>query len=155
MKITRHLLAAAMILFATGSFAEEIAVLLPLTGPLTPLEKSELTREAVKGLSEQFELKHGGEVDQFVRQAFQEESQKQDCDETNCYRRIAARYHADKIAAIRIVQIAQGSYLVTSHLYDVPTGELTVSEQSKCTQCSIQKLKVLCKALTGKMKPGH
>ena len=147
MNNTLRVLAVALLLFAQTAWAKEIAVLLPVTGPLTPLEKSELTKEAVEGLSPKLELKYGDDVDRFVKKAFQEESKKQDCDETNCYRRIAAKYHAEKIVALRVAQVEKGRYLVTYHLYDVPTGEMTASQQKECDQCSIDKLKGLFKEL--------
>lgn len=148
MKKMLRMLAVAVLLLAQPACAKEIAVLLPVTGPLTPLEKVELTKEAVDGLSARFELRHGEEVDRFVKQAFQEESKKQDCDETNCYRRIAAQYHAEKIVALRVAEVAKGRYLVTYHLYDVPTGEMTDSRKKECAQCSFKKLKALCNELT-------
>lgn len=141
----------APIFFTQAACAKEVAVLLPVTGPLTPLEKIELTGEAVENLSTRFELKHGEEVDRFVKQAFQEESKKKDCDETNCYRRIAAQYHAEKIVALRVAEVGKGRYLVTFHLYDVPTGEMTASQKKECAQCSFEKLKALCKELTSQM----
>lgn len=152
MKNIYKVFAVALLLFVPIFFgqtacAKEIAVLLPVTGPLTPYEKSELTKEVVDGLSTRFELKHGEEVDHIVKQAFQEESQKKDCDETNCYRRIAAQYHAEKIVALRVAQVEKGRYLVTYHLYDVPTGEMTASQQKECSQCSFEKLKALCQEL--------
>lgn len=148
MKNMLRILAVALLLAAPSVNAKEIAVLLPVTGPLTPFEKAELTKESVAGLAARFELKHGEEVDLFVKQAFQEESKKQDCDETNCYRRIAEQYHAGKIVALRVVQVEKGRYLVTYHLYDVATGEMAASQQKECTQCSFEKLKELCKQLT-------
>lgn len=151
MKNLLRALAVAMLLLAQTAYAKEIAVLLPVTGPLTPFEKAELTEETVQGLSFKFELKHGEEVDRFVKQAFQEESKKNDCDETNCYRRIGAQYHAEKIVALRVAQVEKGRYLVTYHLYDVPTGEMTSSQQKECAQCSFEKLKALCKELTSNM----
>lgn len=142
------MLLLAPIFFLQTAYAKEIAVLLPITGPLTPFEKVELTKVAAQGLSLTFELKHGEDVDRFVKKTFQEESKKKDCDEANCYRRIAAQYHAEKIVALRVAQVGKGRYLVTYHLYDVPTGEMAVSEQKECTQCSFEKLKALCKELT-------
>ena len=138
----------ASILFAQAVTAKEIAVLLPLTGPLTPIENAELTRQVVEGLSVKFDLKHGVEVDRVVKQAFQEESKKRDCDETNCYRRIAAQYRAEKIIAIRVVQSGKENYLVTINLYNVLTNEMTVSQKRDCAQCSTEKLKVILKELT-------
>ncbi|HLP97298.1 MAG TPA: hypothetical protein VK149_02515 [Sideroxyarcus sp.] len=151
MKNLLRVLAVALLLIAPLVNAKEIAVLLPLTGPLTPFEKTELTKVAVEGVSARFELRHGEEVDRFVKQAFQEESKKTDCDETNCYRRIAAKYHAEKIVALRVAQVEKGRYLVTYHLYDVPTGEMIASQQKECGQCSLEKLKALCKELTGNL----
>lgn len=151
MKNILKVLAVALLLNAPMAYAKEIAVLLPVTGPLTPFEKAELTKEAVRGLSLTFELKHGEEVDRFVKKAFQEESKKKDCDETNCYRRIAAQYHAEKIVALRVAEVEKGRYLVTYHLYDVPTGEMTASQKKECTQCSFEKLKAVCKELTSGM----
>lgn len=153
MKNLLRILAVALLLSAQIAYAKEIAVLLPVTGPLTPFEKAELTKEAVHGLSSTFELKHGEEVDRFVKQAFQEESKKKDCDETNCYRRIAAQYHAEKIIALRVAEVSKGRYLVTYHLYDVPTGEMIASQKKECAQCSFEKLKALCKELIGKATP--
>jgi hypothetical protein len=156
MKNMLRLLAVAMLLlapifFAQSAYAKEIAVLLPVTGPLTPYENSELTKDVVDGLSPRFELKYGDEVDRFVKQAFQDESKKPDCDEANCYRRIAAKYHAEKIVALRVAQVEKGRLLVNVHLYDVLTGEMTASLQKECAQCSFEKLKALCKELIGKM----
>lgn len=148
MKNMLRVFAVAMLLFAHSAYAKEIAVLLPVTGPLTPLEKIELTKQALEGLSARFELNHGEDVDRFVKQVFQEESKKKDCDEANCYRRIAAQYHAEKIVALRVVEVAKGRYLMTYHLYDVPTGEMTVSQKKECAQCSFEKLKAICKELT-------
>ncbi len=147
MKNILRLFTIAIIFFAPLACAKEIAVLLPVIGPLTPFEKIELTKQAAEGLSAKFELRHGEEVERFVKQAFQDESHKKDCDETNCYRRIAARYHAEKIVALRVAQVDKGRYLVTAHLYDVPTGEMTSSQKMECTQCSFEKLKVLCKEI--------
>lgn len=149
MRNVLRLFAVALLLFASSAYAKETAVLLPVTGPLTPLEKSELTQVIVTGLSASFELKHGEEVDRIVKQAFEEESKKQDCDETNCYRRIAAQYHAEKIVALRVAEVEKDRYLVTFHIYDVPTGEMTASQQKDCVDCSFEKLKALCKELTG------
>lgn len=141
----------ALLLLSQSAYGQEIAVLLPVIGPLTPFEKSELTKQAVDGLSAKFELKHGEEVERFVKQVFQEESHKKDCDEANCYRRIAAQYHAEKIVALRVALVDKGRYLVTSHLYDVPTGEMTASQKMECLQCSFDKLKALCKEVTQRM----
>ena len=102
MKNLLRVFAIAMLLLAHSAYAREVAVLLPVTGPLTPLEISEFSKQVVDGLSARFELMYGDEVDRFVKQAFQDESKKQDCDETNCYRRIASRYQAEKIIALRV-----------------------------------------------------
>lgn len=152
MKIFVKLLLVSALLFVQAAYAKEIAVLLPITGPLTPFEISELTKDAADELAGQFELKYGLEVDQFVKQVFKDESRKKDCDEANCYRRIAAQYRAEKIVALRIIQVAQSSYIVASHLYDVQTGEMNISDKRKCEPCSIAKLKSICKELTGKMR---
>jgi len=141
----------AQILFAQAVVAKEIAVLLPLSGPLTPFEKTELTKQVVDGLSVKFDLKHGEEVDLVVKQAFQEESKKKDCDETNCYRRIAAQYRAEKIVAIRVVQANKENYLVTINVYNVLTNEMSVSQKKECIQCSFEKLKALFNDLTTKV----
>jgi hypothetical protein len=151
MKNLLRLFAIAMLLLAHSAYAKDVAVLLPVTGPLTPLEKTELSKQVVDGLSARFELKYGEEVDRFVKQAFQDESKKQDCDETNCYRRIAARYHAEKIIALRVAEIDKGRYLVSIQLYDVPTGDVISSQKEECTQCSFEKLKILCKELSSRM----
>lgn len=148
MKSTLNILAVALMLFANIAYAKEIAVLLPVAGPLTPNEKAELTKGTVEGLLSGFDLKHGDEVDRVVKQAFQEESKKQDCDETNCYRRIASKYSADKIIALRVATMVAGHYLVTLQIYDVPTGEMTFSQKNECKACSFEILKGLSKDLT-------
>jgi ribosomal protein L37AE/L43A len=151
MRILLKIFAVAILLIAQSAYAKEIAVLLPVTGPLTPFEKMELSKEVVGGFSAKFDLQYGEEVDRYVKQVFQEESKKKDCDETNCYRRIAALYHAEKIIALRVAEIDKGRYLVTAHLYDVPTGEMTSSQKEECEQCSFEKLKVLCKEMSRRM----
>jgi hypothetical protein len=144
-------IAVALLLFASTAYAREIAVLLPIAGSLTPFEKSEISKVVVEGLSAKFELKYGEGVDHFVKQAFQDESKKNDCDETNCYRRIASKFHAQSIVALRVIDIDKGRYLVTTHLYDVATGEMTSSQNEECAQCSFEKLKVLFKELIARM----
>ncbi len=143
--------AVAIWVFAQSAYAKEVAVLLPVTGPLTPFEKTGLSKEMVEGLAEKFELKYGEAVERVVRDVFREESKKADCDETDCYRRIAAKYHAEKIIALRVTEMDKGHYLVTSHLYDISTGEMTSSQKEECTQCSFEKLKILCKELSRRM----
>jgi hypothetical protein len=143
MKKILGLVGLAVLLFAHAACAKEVVVLLPITGPLTPYEKAELGRAIVAKLSPTFELKHGDAVDRYAKKAFQEESRKKDCDETNCYRRIAEHFHADKIAAVRIALVAKGRFLLSLHLYDVASGEMDFSEKAECTECSTGKLKLL------------
>jgi hypothetical protein len=143
MKKILGLVGLAVLLFAHAACAKEAVVLLPITGPLTPYEKTELAKAVVAELSAKFDLKHGEAVDRFAKKAFQEESRKKDCDETNCYLRIAEHYHADKIAAVRIVLVAKDSYLLSLHLYDVASGEMDFSEKTDCAECSTGKLKLL------------
>lgn len=133
----------ALLLAVPAAWAGERAVLLPVTGPLTVNEKAQLAEDVVTGLSGRYELVHGEEVDRFVKQAFEEENHKRDCDEASCYRRIAAQYHADKIAAVRVAQIAEGQFLLTFNLYDVMTGEMTISRSKECKDCSFVKLKAI------------
>jgi hypothetical protein len=151
MKKILGLVGLAVLLFAHAASAKEVVVLLPITGPLTPYEKTELARAVVGELSPKFELKYGAAVDRFAKKAFQEESKKKDCDETNCYRRIAAQYHADKIAAVRIVLVAKDNYLLSLHLYDVASGEMDFSEKMDCTECSSDKLKLHFLALARRL----
>jgi hypothetical protein len=151
MKNLLSVFAVAILFLAPAAYAKEVAVFLAVTGPLTPFEKNELSKDVVEGLSARFELRYGAEVDHYVKKVFQEESKKNDCDETDCYRRIAAFYHAEKIVALRVAEIEKGRYLVTAHLYDVPTGEMSSSEKEECAQCSFEKLKVLCKEITRRM----
>jgi hypothetical protein len=151
MKKLLNVFAAAIFLFIQSAYAKEVAVLLPITGPLTPFEKNELSKEVVEGFSVKFELQYGDAVDRFVKQAFQEESKKSDCDETNCYRRIAEHYHAETIIVLRVAVIDKDRYLVTSHFYDVPTGTMTNSQKEECVQCSFEKLKAQCRELSRRM----
>ena len=151
MKYLPGIFTAVALLLSSVVYANEIAVLLPITGPMTPFEKSELSKELITGLSTKFELEYGEEVDRFVKQVFREESKKNDCDESNCYRRIASLYHAGKIVAFRVTEIEKGRYLVTSHLYDVPAGEMVSSQKEECNQCSFEKLKSLCKEFASQM----
>ncbi len=137
------------VLFASVANARETAVLLPVTGPLTPLELTELTREVVTGLSSVFDVKHGEEVNRVVKQIFKEESKKTDCDETSCYRQIAVQYHAEKIIALRLTQIETERYLLTLNVYDVVTGDVTVSNKRECTSCTFEKIKILARDLIG------
>jgi len=148
MKNVLGLLIVTVLLCAHSVQAKEVAVLMPVVGPLTPFEQTALSKDAAAVFSARFELRHGEEVDRFVKQVFLEESKKKDCDEASCYRRIAAKYHADKIVALRVSRMDKTSYLVTSHLYDVPTGEMSASQKAECTQCSFEKLKLLCNEIT-------
>ncbi len=154
MKNLLKLLTLVALLLSQTAYARETAVMLPVAGPLTPFEKSELSREVVQGLASRFELKHGDEVEHFVEQVFREESRKRDCDESNCYRRIADQFHAEKIVALRLAQTAKGRYLVILHLYEVATGGMLYNESGECIECTQEKLKALCKQLTGRMAQG-
>jgi len=148
MKTLFGLMGVALLLFVPSVDAKEVAVFLPVVGPLTPFERSELTKDAVEKLATDFEMRYGDEVDNFVKQAFQEESKKKDCDEANCYRRIAAQYHAEKIVALRVTLMEKGRYLVTFHLYDVATGEMISTHKKECKSCSFEKLRSVCSELT-------
>jgi|GEM_PF-3806928 hypothetical protein len=151
MKRLPGIFAIVMILLVPTAYAREIAVLLPVTGPLTTLEKTELSKEVVDDLSFRFDFQYGEEVDRFVKQVFQEESKKNDCDEANCTRRIAAFYHAEKIVSLSVTEIDKGNYLVILLLYDVPTGVMTSIPNEECTQCSFEKIRLLCKGLASRI----
>jgi hypothetical protein len=148
MKNVLRLLFVAVLLCAHTVQAKEIAVFMPVVGPLTPFEQAALSKDAVTVFSARFDLRYGEEVDQFVKQVFQEESKKKDCDEASCYRRIAAKYQADKIVALRVIQVEKERYLATAHLYDVASGDMLASEQQECMHCSFERLKQLCHELT-------
>ena len=151
MKKLLNLMAFAFLLMTQTAYAKENAVLLPVIGPLTALEKTELSKAMVEGLSARYVLRFGEDVDSYVKLVFQEESKKNDCDEMNCYRRIAAHYHAEKIIALRITTVDKNTYLVTSHLYDVATGAVASDQKEDCATCSIDKLKLLCKELAQRL----
>jgi ribosomal protein L37AE/L43A len=151
MKKLPSIIACALMLLATSAFAKDIAVLLPVAGPLTPYEKTELSRVVVEGLAAKFDMQYGEDVQRIVEKVFQEESKKNNCDESNCYRRIGTHYHADKIVALRVTEVEKGHFLLTSNLYDVPTGSITSSQKEECTQCSFEKLKVICNELIGRI----
>lgn len=147
MKKILALLLVFLALSSATAYAKETAVLLPVTGPLTPLEITELSRDIVTGLAPLFDLKHGEEVNRFVKQTFLEESKKPDCDEASCYRQIAAQYHAEKIIALRLTQIETEHYWLILNVYDVVTGDVTVSNKRECTSCSFEKIKILAREL--------
>jgi hypothetical protein len=151
MKSLLSIFALALLLITQSAYSKEIAVLLPVIGPLTASEKMELSKTLVDGLSDKFVLRHGEEVDRYVKQAFQEESKKNDCDENHCYRRIADHYHAEKIIALRITEVDKDNYLIVSNLYDVATGEIASAQKEECGKCSIDKLKSLCKEIARRM----
>lgn len=132
-----------LFILVSAAFSKERAVLLPLSGPLTPNEKMILSKEVSTVLESKYTLVAGEEVDRFVKQVFLEESHKTECDESSCYRRISEHYHADNIIAFRVTKMTESSYLITFNLYDVPTGEMTLSRNQECTECSFEKLKAL------------
>lgn len=143
MRILQNLLYLSLFILSFTSaqaHAAERAVLLPITGELLASEKTQLADEVAKSLSGQYQIILGDKVNQFVTKVFREESKKLDCDETSCYRRIAAEFKADKIVAIKIAKVASGQYLVTFNLYDVPTGEVTQPRKAECTECGYSKL---------------
>jgi ribosomal protein L37AE/L43A len=147
-KFLKRILFAAVCIFpllmvSQVAYSAEKAVLLPIVGEFSPHEKMELADVLVKGLASRFEVIRGAKVDQFVKQTFQEESKKTDCDEAHCYQRIALKYQADKIIAFRITKVADGHYLVLFNLYDVTTGEMTMSRSQQCSACTFQKLKAI------------
>lgn len=145
---TQVLIGIFMILFMIPAvFAKERAVLLPLTGALTPDEKRILSKEVSLILESNYTIITGEDVDHVVKQVFLEESHKTECDESSCYRRISEHYHADKIIAFRVTKRTDSLYLITYNLYDVPTGEMTLSRSQECAECSFEKLKALSRGL--------
>lgn len=143
MKNIYCLILLVMLSIPSGVMAKDVAVLLPITGAITPQERNELTQLAVIALTKQFDLKHGEAVDEKVKQVFQEESKRQNCDETSCYRKIAAHYQAEKIIALRLTQTAADHFLLVLNIYDVTTGDITASQKRECAQCTFDKIKIL------------
>lgn len=143
MRILQKLLYLALFILGftvTQARAAERVVMLPITGELLASEKSQLAVHTAKALSWQYQIIQGDKVNQFVTKVFWEESKKLECDETSCYRRIAAEFNADKIVAIKVAKVASGKYLVAFNLYDVPTGEITYSRKAECTECGFSTL---------------
>lgn len=138
---------AAFLFVAPLAHAADRAVLLPVTGELLASEKVQLADEVAKSLSGQYLVIKGDKVNRFVAKVFREESNKLDCDETNCYRRIAAEFKAEKIIALKIAKVSSGKYLQTFNLYDVTTGEVVLSKQAECNECSFSKLLVTTQSM--------
>lgn len=134
------------------AFAAEGVVLLPVTGPLTPQEINTLTTDAAKNLSGRFRVIYGEEVDAFVKKVFSEESKKADCDEDACYRRIAANYKVDRIAALKVAKMGDKGYLVTFSIYDTVQGKVIESRRKDCADCSFEGLQALCSGLVADRK---
>lgn len=139
----KYLLMLGLMLCVSANLvqAREVAVLLPISGPLTPLEVTELSNQVITELSARYVLKHGVEVDKVVKQAFLEESKKNNCDEVNCYRKIASNYKAEYIVAIRVNKIESERYLLTFNLYNVLTNTMASSQQKECMQCTFDRVK--------------
>ena len=131
--------------FPSNSYAaKEGAVLLPVTGQLTPEEKKDISAEVSRRLKSDYKLIYGDEVGSFVKKVFQEESEKDICDEEACYRRIAGHFGVEKIIALRVVQKSGADYLVTFNIYDVVEGKVVVSKKVDCSNCSFERLKAIC-----------
>ncbi len=144
----RYIIGIVLILFFIPSaFANERAVLLPLSGPLTPDEKTNLSQQIAEVLESKYTVVFGQDVDRVVKQVFLDESHKSECDESRCYRRISEYYQADKIIAFRVTKVTKSRYLITYNLYDVPTGEVAQSRSQECKECSFEKLKLLSSSL--------
>ena len=129
---------------STSYSAKEGAVLLPVTGQLTPEEKKDISAEVSKLLKSDYKIIYGDEVGSFVKKVFQEESEKDICDEEACYRRIASHFGVEKIVALRVLQKSSAAYMVTFNIYDVVEGKVVVSKREDCSNCSFEKLKAIC-----------
>lgn len=148
-KLFRNILLAMFLTTVSASFgsAAEGILLLPVTGPLTPLEIQSLTTDAAKNLSGRYRVIYGEEVDSFVKKVFSEESRKADCDEDACYRRIAANFKVDRIAALKVAKTGEKGYLVTFSIYDTLQGKVIESRRKDCADCSFEGLQEVCKGL--------
>lgn len=131
------------------SSEREKAVLLPIVGPLTAKEKEDLAHTLVSVLDGSYKVIYGADVDSYVKKVFREERKKTDCDETTCYRKIAARYGAEKIVAFRVVKKRGNDYLITFNIYDVTTEEIEESKKLDCLDCSYETIKRLSAKLAG------
>lgn len=148
-KLFRNIFIALFITTAAApfAFAAEGIVLLPVTGPLTPQEINTLTTDAAKNLSGSYRVVSGEEVDAYVKKVFSEESKKADCDEDACYRRIAANFKVDRIAALKVAKMGDKGYLVTFSIYDTVQGKVIDSRRKDCADCSFEGLQGLCSGL--------
>ncbi len=147
------LVAALLFNISLAQGAERI-VLLPVAGELLASEKVQLADAAAHAVSGQYHVLYGDKVNQFVVKAFQDESKKLDCDESNCYKKIASEFKVDKIMALKIAKVASGKYLVALNLYDIPTGGVIVSKSAECSECSFEKLVATAQSIMNVLAKG-
>jgi len=123
------------------------AVLLPVSGPMTPGEKAQLAGEMTRLLGKKYKVIHGKKVVAFLEKTLREENQKDDCDLEACYSKVARNFNAEIVAAL-VVSKKQGSdYHAVFNITNVLEGKNIYGKSGDCPACSIGKLLELCGTL--------
>lgn len=136
---------------AASAEEKEQIVLLPIRGQGLTENEMSLYRDAVaQGLSTNYTVKYGDQVDKVVQDIFAEESKSGlECDESRCYRDIATMLNVKLIAKATIIPRAS-DYQISMVIYNVYENKSVMTKVSFCKKCEpdqlVEKLVVLASA---------
>lgn len=126
---------------ASQEVQKESIVLLPINGQGMSENELAFFRDAVaKGLSSNYTIKYGEQVDKVVQDIFAEESKTGlDCDQTRCYRDIATMLKVNLIAKATIIPLG-GDYQVSLVVYNVYENKSVMTQADVCEKCGRKQL---------------
>lgn len=126
---------------ASEDMQKEQIVLLPIKGQgLTETELSFYRDAVAQGLSTDYLVKYGEQVDKVIEDIFAEESKSGlECDESRCYRDIATVLNVKLIAKATVIPRAP-DYQISMVIYNVYENRSVMTKVDICKKCSVDQL---------------
>lgn len=124
------------------------AVIMPVGGPLTAPEKSQLEEKLATLFKDRYRVLFGAEVNGYAAKVLREENQKEDCDLQRCYTRIATHFNAEVLIAFKTLRRDESSLAATLVVYDVVDGKDIHRKTEVCGQCTVDKLVALMEQMS-------
>lgn len=114
---------------------------------LMPLHLSEEDRNLqstmesalVEGLQRKYEVLWGEDVEKKVREVFNKESRKHECDETHCFEKIAEAFQAELIASASVTK-QDGGYFLSLNIQNIFDRKLVYTKPLVCERCTAFKV---------------
>lgn len=135
---------------ADAKTRREAIVLLPVKG--AGLLESELSiyRDSVAdGLGNRYTVKFGEQVDKVIKEVFDAESKENlECDETRCYKDIAAALNVQLVAKASVFKSGE-NFQLSLVIYNVLENRAEETKTDYCTKCNSIELSQKLKAMAG------